>query len=114
MTSTTPKALQGHLPALDGIRGIAILLVLLLHLDITESQTVFDLSFWRQLIGYGWCGVDLFFVLSGFLITGILVKAKGAKHYLRNFYLRRVLRIWPLYLSACLPQVSPVGPAGLR
>jgi len=83
----------GRVAELDGLRGIAILLVLLIH-------------FWRYPIGYevlnrfaraGWVGVDLFFVLSGYLITGILWGQRHSVHYYRNFYARRVLRIFPLY-----------------
>jgi peptidoglycan/LPS O-acetylase OafA/YrhL len=82
--------LQGsRLPALDGLRGVAILLVMLCH---------FGGSAW--VTRWGWVGVDLFFVLSGFLITGMLLDAGGAPHMLSRFYVRRVLRIWPLYLVA--------------
>jgi peptidoglycan/LPS O-acetylase OafA/YrhL len=95
---------NAHLPALDGIRGIAILLVLLHHLafygGIRPTITV-DTVFYA-VAQAGWCGVDLFFVLSGFLITGILYDAKPAEHYFSNFYMRRVLRIFPLYYGTLI------------
>jgi len=81
-----------HIPQLDGLRGVAILLVLFHH---TGMDAQFALS-WRPST-HGWVGVDLFFVLSGFLITGILLDTKGSSTYFTSFYLRRGLRIWPLY-----------------
>lgn len=92
----TPAA--SRIPALDGVRGLAILLVLVFHQTILVPQNWLD-SLISRLGGMGWCGVDLFFVLSGFLITGILLDAKGQSHYFRNFYARRVLRIFPLYYA---------------
>src|SRR5437870_557283 len=82
--------------ALDGLRGIAILMVMLYHQTVMVGSTGIDrfVGFWTL---SGWIGVDLFFVLSGFLITGILSDSKGATGYFRNFYARRVLRIFPLY-----------------
>jgi peptidoglycan/LPS O-acetylase OafA/YrhL len=86
----------GHAPALDGVRGIAILLVLFHHFTLFDPVTSVGewLGFFALL---GWCGVDVFFVLSGFLITGILIDARGSSRYFSSFYARRILRIFPLY-----------------
>jgi len=86
-----------RIPQLDAIRGIAILLVIL-H----NESSVFPSLGLESLFANGWMGVDLFFVLSGFLITGILVDSKAAEGYFKNFYIRRGLRIWPLYYSLLL------------
>jgi peptidoglycan/LPS O-acetylase OafA/YrhL len=79
------------IPQLDAVRGIAILVVLMHNLKGFSSPPL------SLITTYGWMGVDLFFVLSGFLITGILLDSKSSKKYFRNFYARRCLRIWPLY-----------------
>jgi peptidoglycan/LPS O-acetylase OafA/YrhL len=91
---------DGRLPALDGVRGLAVLMVLVFHFSSWTGTALRSLGPLRYLMQLGWCGVDLFFVLSGFLITGILWDARGAPHALRNFYVRRVLRIFPLYYAA--------------
>jgi peptidoglycan/LPS O-acetylase OafA/YrhL len=86
-----------HLPALDGVRGLAILAVLLFHFVLpTNPQGAIDRGI-TWLFSYGALGVDLFFLLSGFLITGILYDSRADPAYFRNFYMRRVLRIFPLY-----------------
>ena len=76
--------LPRYIPELDGLRAIAILLVLLFHLNVPGFSL-------------GWSGVNLFFVISGFLITGILLDSKEKPHYFKNFYIRRTLRIFPIY-----------------
>jgi len=86
-----PRIVPSTIPELDGLRGLAILLVIVCHTQWTRSSTV------DQILLTGRIGVDLFFVLSGFLITRILFAAKEREHAFRNFYARRILRIWPLY-----------------
>ncbi len=86
--------MKGRLSQLDGIRGLAILLVML-H----NESSMFPSLHLQDVFANGWMGVDLFFVLSGFLITGILLDTKDSENYFRNFYARRCLRIWPLYYS---------------
>lgn len=83
-----------RVPQLDSVRGLAVLVVLLHNTD-KYQYTGF-------LARNGWMGVDLFFVLSGFLITGILLETKETEGYFRKFYARRCLRIWPLYYCALL------------
>jgi peptidoglycan/LPS O-acetylase OafA/YrhL len=88
-----PTWLPSQVPELDGLRGLAVLGVLFYHSHPRlEGTWIYYGSLW------GWAGVNLFFVLSGFLITSILIQAKGKPHYFRNFYGRRALRIWPVYL----------------
>jgi peptidoglycan/LPS O-acetylase OafA/YrhL len=87
-------AFKGKILALDGVRGLAVLLVLLSHFLLIEFWTNEKIYVLAQA---GWLGVDLFFVLSGFLITGILLDARNSDNYWSSFYKRRVLRIFPLY-----------------
>jgi peptidoglycan/LPS O-acetylase OafA/YrhL len=109
----------GHAPVLDGVRGIAVLMVMLFHLawqrDLVRTDRIVT-----RVFDTGWTGVDIFFVLSGFLITGILLDSRDKPHYFRNFYARRALRILPVYylilaiFFLLLPQVLNPVPAELR
>lgn len=92
-----------RLPALDGLRAVAIVLVIM-H-NAGPVQGGFDgigLRLWAVLSNAGWVGVQLFFALSGFLITRILLRGKGERGWLRSFYVRRLLRIVPLYYAFLL------------
>ena len=97
MTQESKPLVQGHVPALDGLRGIAILLVLLVHLTPWKDPYHGLSEFLLSVADVGWVGVDLFFALSAFLITNILIDTRGNAHYFRDFYVRRALRIAPLY-----------------
>ena len=88
-----PTWLPTYLPELDGLRGLAILWVVLYHCHPRlEGTWLYSASIW------GWSGVILFFILSGFLITSILLTTRDKPNYYHNFHARRALRIWPLYL----------------
>jgi peptidoglycan/LPS O-acetylase OafA/YrhL len=93
-----------HIRALDGVRGLAIALVLMIHLLQSNDNPAgsFMIHLIVKIKATGWVGVDLFFALSGFLITGILVDSFGEERYFRNFYARRALRIFPLYYGVLL------------
>lgn len=116
-----PETLSARrIPELDGVRGLAILLVLAVHFGLTANPS--DPLY--SVLRLGWSGVDLFFVLSGFLITGILLDTTSSPRYFRAFYMRRALRIFPLYytyiagfffivlpLTQALNRPVPPGPA---
>ena len=85
--------IPSYVPELDGLRGLAIAAVLIYHChDKLRPLHLEGIAQW------GWAGVNLFFVLSGFLITGIIVDSRRDPHFFRNFYARRGLRIWPVYV----------------
>ena len=105
-------AFRTRVPALDGLRGIAILAVFFYHYargagEHTTSAVVRSAS---VAFSFGWSGVDLFFVLSGFLITGILYDTLSDPGYFKKFYIRRAIRIFPIYylLIAIYLLLTPV------
>jgi len=105
LPSPRPSTRQAHIPALDGLRAIAIVAVFAYQtIRTAHAEGPFNKVLLAISAG-GWMGVDLFFVLSGFLITGILLDTRGAEGYFRTFALRRALRILPLYYVALLALV---------
>jgi peptidoglycan/LPS O-acetylase OafA/YrhL len=93
LTPQRPTWLPKFVPELDGLRGLAVLGVIFCHCHPRfEGTPLHYASLW------GWAGVNLFFVLSGFLITSILLESREKPRYFRNFYGRRALRIWPVYV----------------
>jgi peptidoglycan/LPS O-acetylase OafA/YrhL len=112
-----PKKALGHIAFLDGLRGIAVILVLLFHFSWTFPDSTPVAHALKRLLWVGWVGVDLFFVLSGYLITRGLVAPsdKPVAVRLRKFWARRVLRIFPLYYIVlivgsivCIAVAAPV------
>jgi peptidoglycan/LPS O-acetylase OafA/YrhL len=88
-----PTWLPSYLPEFDGLRGLAILWVVLYHCDPLLKGT------WLHYVAeWGWAGVIVFFALSGFLITSSLLATRDKPHYFHNFHARRALRIWPVYV----------------
>jgi len=88
-----PTWLPTYLPELDGLRGFAILWVVIYHCDpLLKGTWLHSAAQW------GWAGVDIFFVLSGFLITAGLLGTRDKPRYFHNFHARRALRIWPVYV----------------
>lgn len=116
--SLSGRPVDSHLiPALDGVRGIAIVLVLLHNLSPFDGWAHGPEHLAALLLNPGWIGVQLFFVLSGFLITGILLDTRSSPNYYRAFIGRRVLRIFPLYYATLfaffviLPLFGPTAAA---
>ena len=96
-----------RIPELDALRGIAAVVIVIFHSNVRRFP-------------WGWAAVDLFFVLSGFLITGIVLRHGGSRGFLSRFYIRRALRIFPAYYLVVLGLVvfrnmlpRPVDPRGL-
>jgi peptidoglycan/LPS O-acetylase OafA/YrhL len=98
---TKPDA-NKHIPALDGLRGLAVLLVFLYHYAGGAQSSNLILRVLGTCNHANWFGVTLFFLLSGFLISGILWDGRAQPDWWRRFYWRRTLRIFPLYFAALL------------
>lgn len=109
--SKSPLVVGRYYPEIDGLRALAVLMVIYFHSSLMvgpERSTADAAAFWDagwlyyEFTMIGWCGVDLFFVISGFLITGILMDTANQEKCFRNFYIRRTLRIFPLYYGVLI------------
>lgn len=99
--ATSASRSEARIPALDGVRGLAILLVLIWHYFVVDAHPEPG-SFLDTLKGafkLTFAGVDLFFVLSGFLIGGILIRYRGTENFFQVFYARRFARLMPIYMA---------------
>lgn len=93
-----PRSAGAFNPGLDGVRGLSLLMIMVFHMTLIQPSGVLPTAVYL-VANSCWVSVDLFFVLSGFLITGILLDSKGRSGYFRNFWTRRALRILPLYYA---------------
>ncbi len=104
--SISSSVVRSKMPELDTLRGIAVLLVLFFHgfnlVPIPHEISSTAGRLWVVITSTGWMGVNLFFVLSGFLITGILIESRETPNYFKRFYFRRALRILPAYYAILL------------
>jgi len=93
---------SGHLPALDGLRALAVFVVVEHNISLVTGGQGAVFHQLESMLHRGWMGVQLFFVLSGFLITRILLETQRSPDYFRSFYSRRALRIFPLYYATLI------------
>ena len=113
LTKPDSSEVARHIPELDGIRGLAAVAVVFYHiaqLSIANTKGVFHAFLNASMLGF--LGVDVFFALSGFLITGILLRKRGQPHFYRNFYMRRLLRLAPPYLLTLVLVLAFVSGSG--
>jgi len=100
MGAPVEKTSSKYLPQVDGLRGLCLLFVYLHHswvYGLPSGKNLDPHSIFLGLVEYGWVGVTFFFTLSGFLITRILRSSRSDENYYRKFYIRRALRIFPVY-----------------
>ncbi|MGZ9245443.1 MAG: acyltransferase family protein [Gemmatirosa sp.] len=102
--STPSRGFRGHIREFDGLRGLGLIAVLVEHF---APRAVYGTPYY-QFKFTGWIWLESFFVLSGFLIAGILLDARHEPRFFRNFFIRRSLRVFPLYYAVLL-----VGTASL-
>lgn len=110
MHSLTAQTAKEHprIPELDGVRGLAVALVLVWHYIpcLVQASPGTPLARLMVAMGLTWAGVDVFFVLSGFLIGGILLAKRGSPNFFRTFYIRRACRILPPYVILLIASMA--------
>lgn len=115
--SSTALAADNRVPEIDGLRGIAIALVVGLHMFIRPNSWLWNEllgTYAARLIDMAWCGVDVFFVLSGFLIGGIVLDHRKSPNFYPAFYARRTTRIFPAYFLLVAAAFVPLGAFGIH